>query len=388
MSTAAKVVDVPFGHFRKSAAHAPTPAAAAGVFKDMTDGAAVMQLFFNLAGFEWKETKIFLPVAELCGDASRPVALYDEELAEHARCTDRTVRNWRRDYLARAAVVSFHPLEIAEGEYDRDKQRYERTSYTVAEAVAEQVERAVAIARALPDYSKDRMECLERAARLAYDDIPDAPAQRARKRRPQKSLQPEAVKSFERAKRSIEQGRRALAELEERRRQALLAGRGGELRELLLSMRGEIDEILSGISEDVEPEEVSYIPENLSGIPPRAHVGASTDESDSSSRFRVDIKNTRKRPEAISPEIEPDPESVTIFDDVCSRLRAPKVRSTTIPLRAPDPDPPEETEVRERIAVLVESGELDDESARGFEELAHDPETRRAFARRYMTWTL
>ena len=375
MSTSAKVIDVPFSQFRKSA---PTPAAAAGVFKDMTDGAAVVQFFFNLAGFEWKETKIFLPVAELCGDPGRSVSLYDEELAEHARCTDRTVRNWRRDYLARAATVSFHPLEIAEGDYDRDKQRYERTRYTVAEAVAEQVERAVATARAMPDYSKDRMGCLERAARLAYDDIPDAPAQRARKRRPQKSLQPEAVKSFERAKKSLEKGRRALAELEERWRAALLAGRGGELRELLLSMRGEIDEILSGISEDVEPIEVDDKPENLSGIPPQSMSDGGEDlqpERSGKNAFRVEDKNTRK---------PPDPESAAIFDDVCSRLTAPKVRSTTIALRTPEPAPPEESEVRERIAVLVEEGELDDESARGFEELAHDPELRRAFARRYM----
>ncbi|HEX7318664.1 MAG TPA: hypothetical protein VF297_32445 [Pyrinomonadaceae bacterium] len=45
---------------------------------------------------------------------------------------------------------------------------------------------------------------------------------------------------------------------------------------------------------------------------------------------------------------------------------------------------PDETEVREKIAMLVEAGELDEENARGFEELVHDPETRRAFARRYM----
>jgi hypothetical protein len=364
MSTSAKVIDIPLGHFRQSS-RSTAAAAAAGVFKDMTDGAAVMQFFFNLAGFEWKETKIFLPVAELCGDAGRTVSLYDEELAEHARCTDRTVRNWRRDYLARAETVSFHPLEIAEGDYDRDKLRYERTRYTVAEAVAEQVERAVASARLMPEYAKDRMGCLERAARLAYDDIPDAPAKQGRKRRPKKSLRPEALKSFESAKKSIERGRRALAELEERRRKALLAGRGEELREVLLAMRGEIDEILSGMSEDVEPEKVKDKPENLSGIPPT---------------FRVEEKNMRKAPD--------EPESVAVFEGVCSRLRAPKVQTTTLHLRESEPDPPDEGEVRERIAVLVEDGQLDEESARGFEELSHDPVTRLAFARKYMAWAL
>jgi putative DNA primase/helicase len=47
-------------------------------------------------------------------------------------------------------------------------------------------------------------------------------------------------------------------------------------------------------------------------------------------------------------------------------------------------DVPDETEMREHIAVMVESGALDEESARGFEELAHDPLTRRVFAGRYM----
>ncbi|MFL6333815.1 MAG: hypothetical protein ACJ754_10935 [Pyrinomonadaceae bacterium] len=384
MSTSAKVLDISLGQFRRSMQG--TEAESAGVFSDMADGAAVMQLFFNFAGFELAETKIFMPVAELCGDAGRSVELYDEELAEFARCTDRTVRNWRRDYLARAATVSFHPLEITEGEYDREKQRYERTGYTVAAGVVEQIERAVVAARSMPDYESDRMGCLERAARFAYDNIPDAPAKKDRKRKPKKS-QADAVKIFANARKGVEKGRRALAELEERRRKALMAGRGEELRELLLAMRGEIDEILAGISEDVEEKEVSYIPENFSGIPPSSETDggeAVAAEPSGESGFRVNTKNTRKPPD----EPEPDPEAVAIFDSVCSRLRAPMVQTTAMRVREPEPDPPEEAEVRERIAILVESGELDEEGARGFEELAHDPETRRAFARRYMTWAL
>lgn len=386
MSTSAKVFDVPFGRFRQSA-QAATPASSAGVFSDMVDGAAVMQFFFNFAGFEWKETKIFLPVAELCGAAGRSVSLYDEELAEHARCTDRTVRNWRRDYLGRAATVSFHPLLIAEGEYDHTKQRYERTGYTVDEGVAEQIERAVASARAMPEYEADRMGCLERAARFAYDDIPDAPAKKDRKRKPKKSLRPEVVKSFTSARKSIEKGRRALAELEERRRAALLAGQGEELRALLVAMRGEIDEILSGISEDVEPEEVKDKPEKLSGIPPLSESDggeAPAARPSGADAFRVEDKNTRKPPEPP----EPDPETDALWATIEARMAAPKVRAATVTVRAPEEDPPDEGEVRERIAVLVESGELDEESAAGFEELAHDPVTRLAFARRYMAWAL
>jgi len=45
---------------------------------------------------------------------------------------------------------------------------------------------------------------------------------------------------------------------------------------------------------------------------------------------------------------------------------------------------PGETQMREHIAVMVESGALDEQSARDIERLAHDPATREAFARRYM----
>jgi hypothetical protein len=48
------------------------------------------------------------------------------------------------------------------------------------------------------------------------------------------------------------------------------------------------------------------------------------------------------------------------------------------------PDVPDETEFREQVAVMVDSGGLDEETAREFESLAHDPVTREAFARRYM----
>lgn len=47
-------------------------------------------------------------------------------------------------------------------------------------------------------------------------------------------------------------------------------------------------------------------------------------------------------------------------------------------------DVPDEEEFCERVAVMVEAGTMDEESAQAFEELAHDPETRRAFASRYM----
>jgi putative DNA primase/helicase len=47
-------------------------------------------------------------------------------------------------------------------------------------------------------------------------------------------------------------------------------------------------------------------------------------------------------------------------------------------------DVPDKTEFLEQVAVMVDGGGLDEETAREFESLAHDPVTREAFARRYM----
>jgi PAS domain-containing protein len=375
MTQRATVHDFEPAQFRRKLRDAGEALDARGVFSDMTDGAAVMQLFFNFAGFEWKETKIFLPVAELCGDAGVSVSLYDDELAEHARCTDRTVRNWRRDYLARAATVSFHPLEIAEGEYDAVKQRYERTGYTVAPAVAEAVEQAVAEARVMPDYSMARMSCLERAARIEYDGIPDAPAKKDRARRPKKSLQPQVKKSFESARKSLGKGRRALLELGERRRAALLAGQGEELREVLLAMRGEIDELLSEISEDIEEKEVNDMPEKLSGIPP--------DERERGDAFRVEDKNTRKPPD--EPEPEHSPEAVAAFDALTRKLTAPRVRSVEVELRVVPDAIPNEKAIHTRVAELVRAKQITGAEGMEFKSKAHDTTFRREFAERYMT---
>ena len=57
------------------------------------------------------------------------------------------------------------------------------------------------------------------------------------------------------------------------------------------------------------------------------------------------------------------------------------LREPVVHLHAEAPD---ETEFRERVAMMLDSGALDEESAREFEALAHDPLTRETFARRYM----
>jgi hypothetical protein len=141
----------------------------------MADGVMVTQFFFNFANFSGAETKLALLIAGLCGDGGQRVEMYDEELAEHARYTDRTIRQWRADYLSKARGVRFSPIIIDEGEYDPQNKRYLRTSYTIAPEFAEAINRAVAEARAMPEYETDRLRALERAAGTYFDDLPNAP---------------------------------------------------------------------------------------------------------------------------------------------------------------------------------------------------------------------
>lgn len=388
MSTAT-VYDVTPAQLRRSAA-----AAAAGVqpgrgiFADMADGSVVAQLFLNFAGFGWDETKFYALIAGLCGEGGRPVEMFDEELAEHARCTDRTVRAWRAAYLARARTVRCSLLVIDGGEYNPGRQRYERTRYTIPERVAELIGRAVAAARALPEYEKDRLGALERAAGECYDELPDAPPMQ-RKRRPKKSYTSPVMRSIGNAAKSLEKGKRELDSMPARVRAALLAGQGEELRELLLSMQGQIGELLADLSESSEGEDVNDKPENFSGIPPDSQEAAAGE-----GRFRVlDLDTTRKRSGGPEPAREESPpEDVSAWGGLVERLRKPQVQSVEIELvggappaeSAPAEAVPTEEEVHARVAELARGNRIGVAEAVEIKSKAGDPEARRAFARIYM----
>ena len=102
--------------FRNRQANPPAAARERGLFADMADGVIVAQHFCNFAGFEWAETKLFTTIVGLCGDGEKTVEMFDEELGQHARCTDRTIRSWRAAYLKKANTISFWPLDVREGE--------------------------------------------------------------------------------------------------------------------------------------------------------------------------------------------------------------------------------------------------------------------------------
>lgn len=387
MSTAT-VYDVTPAQLRRTTSAGAAAAAAVqpgrGLFADMADGAIVAQLFLNFAGFAWDEAKFYALIAGLCGEGGRPVEMFDDELAERARCTDRTIRAWRAAYLARAGTTRCALLVVDEGSYNSDRQRYERTRYTIPPRVAELIERAVGAARALPEYERNRLGALERAAGECYDEIPDAPPLQ-RRRKPKKSHRSPVMQSLNNAAKNLEKGRKALDAMPERMRAALLAGQGEELREMLLATRGRIDGFLADLSENAESVEVNNMPENFSGIPPEDF-----EHAEDVDRFRVkeDLNTTRKR----SDEPEHPPEAISAWGGVVERLSKPQVQSVEVELvddsppeeSPPSDDVPSEAQVHALVAELVRGKLIGAEEALEIKSKAYDLEVRRDFARRHM----
>jgi hypothetical protein len=338
MSTAT-VYDLKPGQIRRRMEMPPAQVSpqTSSIFADLADGAAVAQFFCNFAGFKYDDTKFFLLIIGLCGEGERSVSFFDNELAEHARCTDRTIRSWRKAYLEKAEKLSFWPLDIEEGEYNRERKRFEKASYTIPADLLRAVEQAVEEARAMPDYADKRLKALERAASDHYDSIPNAPSKR-RTRKPKKSLRSPFLQSLRNADQNLDNGKRALAQMPARMKDALLAGEGENLRELLLKIRGEVDELLSAVSETTDNKEVNDIPEIFSGTPPGKKEEASEAEDEGvqgGTRFRDKEEDTRKQ---VTEEVH-SPEACAIWSEVEECIRAPQIRRVEVQLRA-DESPP------------------------------------------------
>ena len=184
--------------------------------------------------------------------------LYDKEIAEIANCCGRTVRRWRKAYaqIARGVVGAekgtkrYSPLKnITEGNYDRKKQLYQPTSYQVA--ITHLIERAVATARAMPEYQMNRQSALNKAAELHYDDIPDAPY-RQRSRKPHRSIKAAVPAYVSNTLKNAEKARIALGNLNPPTREDLLDIQGTDMRNQLLEARRRIDELLSVMPQPIE----------------------------------------------------------------------------------------------------------------------------------------
>ncbi len=357
MITQAQVKDYNYSILRRSLERSVEPVTETpeGIARDLADASLVAQHFANFAGYEWAESQFFLLMLGLCGANDGSIEYFDEELAEHARCADRTVRRWRKAYLTRSVMLHYAPVVVSEGDYDHNHKRYEKTTYGFDPETLRQIERAVVDARAMPDYASDRLKALERAAAPAYDEIPNAPASQRRGKSPRKTLRSPVVQSVKNAAKNLEQGKLALAAMPERSRNALLAGQGEELRAALLRLQAETAAMLSAMSETVESADVSDIPDKMSGIPPSEN----TNDSDGA-KGCVDVR-VRSIYTRTSTEPEYSPEAEAAWERTFGGLgkpRDPAVRRVEIEIGE---SPPVEVEPDESDFSEADSNAYDDQ---------------------------
>ncbi len=183
----AKVYDMTGAQLRRElerGATAPAEQPEHSIAADMADGIEAIHQCMNLADFtERPRAFIFALSTAALSQGSDHVALYDEELAELQNCSDRTVRRQRADYLRESQARHFAPVEIIEGEFDMNKQKFGPTLYKFH--LAEVVEQTVTQARSVENWHElDRhaqREAIRRAAEDVYGMIPDAPSSGGRK---------------------------------------------------------------------------------------------------------------------------------------------------------------------------------------------------------------
>lgn len=99
-------------------------------------------------------------------------------------------------------------------------------------------------ARSSDLYQTDRRAAVVRASEEHYDEIPAAPP-RSRRRKPRRAPTVRVEQAFVSAARNVEKGRRALQDLSDDSRAALLEStQGEELRRTLLKLQADIIEVL------------------------------------------------------------------------------------------------------------------------------------------------
>jgi hypothetical protein len=256
------------GHLKRRIEQQPSiEPRAASILSDMSDGNLVTQFFFSFAGFEYKESKLALILIALIGDGQDSVDLFDKEIAEAARCNERTVQRARADYKKKAQAENFWLLSIKEGKYLKEYERYEPTTYGIT--FAAQVEQAVAQARASADYSHDRRGALERAAKIFYDDIEQAPP---KLRKAKRSAVNTPLAELNRATKKVASAQALLKVMPEQQRRAFVSGQGDELREAMDRLREQMAELEAAMSNEklnVADKDDSDTYDNLSGTPPQ-----------------------------------------------------------------------------------------------------------------------
>ena len=334
------------------------------IFTDMADGILALDFGLTFAGFSYEARQLVLSIVGLLGDGETTLEISDPELAEHLNCSERTIGRWRRAYSDEAYAKSYSPLEITEGEYDADTERYRPTKYRFTGANF--VEQTVTEARNSDEYTRNRQAAIERSAAARYDDIPNAPVRR-RQRKPRIVPTLRLERHFINAERNIVRGRITLEDLPERSRAAFLnSQQGKELYARLLKLQEEIAGILEDFPQISDDKDLEDKVDILSGIPPDDETAAgATIESSVSAPDEATAGETGVR---VNKE-DPRTQELEIWERIEGRFKPP---GDAPPEKSPaQSSPPAELENDAAQAVA------DDDIQAGMDE--YELELERAF---------
>jgi len=353
INTTATVHDLTPGAFRsKLARSASQPTAtinadAQTIFSDMADGTLALDYGLTFAGFKYEELQLVHSIVGLLGDGETELAMFDDNLADHLKCTPRTVRRWRAAYVKKSQAVNFGFLVITEGEYVAAEKRFQPTRYRFTDDAKAYVERTVDEARASGNYDHDRRGAIEKAARAHYEDVPQAPPIK-RTVKPKRSNNVQIERDFINAKRNLDKGRTALDGLPERARSLFLgSGQGEELRALLLKFQSEVADILQHFPQTTDNEQLNDIPDKMSGIPPLSGIPDEDGEDESahaSEEQTVFVESDAPPESCVRVEEEEartqDLEAAAVWSGIDERLR-----------KLPAPEPPRVSTVELEIVA-------------------------------------
>ncbi len=372
MSTnVASFKDLKPAYLKRQITRADATPRAESIISDMADGNLVTEFFFLFAGFDYSESHLILALIGIMGDGQDSIELYDKDVAKIAGCDERTVQRWRKAYMEKAQKKNFWPMGIEQGAYVSGEKRYLPTKYRIT--FADALEQAVAHARASAEYrSGDRLQAIEKAARLFYDDIPQAPPSLRKGKRTQSIQTP--LSHLTGAAKKLTSAKVTLQDMPEQQRRAFVNGQGDELREAMENLRRQMAELEAALLVEklsVANKEVDSYTDTLSGTPP--------DDGGVPAYVVPKEEEGTTLPE---PERKPTPEENAIWDRAFACLNQPSVTlaSVEITASAPAASPPlelkylldapgpalteiDDDELCERVAILIEDGGLSHEEA-------------------------
>jgi hypothetical protein len=330
---AAPVLDFKLGALRRTVATSQIAAEPTGIFADVADGIEAMHQLANCAGFsERARSFIFALASAAYSEGAAEVKLYDEELAELQDCSDRTVQRQRADYKKDAARARCWPVEIEEGDFNRDENKNEPTVYRFAHASV--VEQIVTLARSAEGFDtatrRRQRETIKRVAAERYRSLPDARG-KARKRKRDRLATAEIETCQKVIKTKLASLKDKAAKLPPQTLARLLSpDESGDLLKWWLEVRAEMDAFFGlDSAQPVERAEDDRPPRQLVVTPPTPATDA--DDATEPVAASNDLNTVTTGP------TEPDAAAVAVWERLTEKMREPQVRSAFVPLNLSEP---------------------------------------------------